>query len=237
MRNAIAIARRELGAYFASPIAYVVTAAMLALFGYFFYLTLVLSKQASLRPLFGGYIIIVLIFIMPLLTMRLLAEEQRSGTIELLLTSPVQDWEVIVGKYLAALALYVLMLVPTLYYPIVLEIFGTPDWGPIFTIYFGLILLGGALASLGTFTSALTSNQIVAAVLGVGLILILWLLPAAGGLVGQPLGGVLLYLGLSTHFTDFTKGVIDTKDIVYYMSVIAGALFLATRALETRRWR
>ena len=237
MRNAIAIARRELGAYFASPIAYVVSAAMLTLFGYFFYLSLVLGKQASLRSLFGGSIIIVLIFIMPLLTMRLLAEEQRSGTIELLLTSPVQDWEVVVGKYLAALGLYMLMLVPTLYYPVVLEIFGTPDWGPILTIYFGLILLGGALASLGTFTSALTSNQIVAAVLGVGLILILWLLPAASGLVGQPLSGILQYLGLSTHFADFTKGVVDTKDIIYYVSVIAGALFLATRAVETRRWR
>ena len=237
MRNTFAIARRELNAYFGSPVAYVVTAAMLAIFGYFFYLMLYFTREASLRPLFGGNILVVLIFVAPLLTMRLLAEEQRSGTLEILLTSPVQDWEVILGKYLAGLSVYILMLAPTIYYPIVLEIFGTPDWGPILSNYLGLILLGGALVSLGTFTSTLSSNQIVAAVVGVVLILALWLIPAAGDLVGQPLRGMLQYLGLSTHFDDFAKGVIDTKDLVYYLSVTAGGLFLATRMLETRRWR
>lgn len=237
MRNAFAIAKRELDAYFSSPIAYVVTAAMLVIFGYFFYRTLVLNRQASLRPLFDGGIVIILIFIVPLLTMRLLAEEQRSGTIELLLTSPVQEWEVIIGKYLASFSLYMAMLIPTLYYPVVLEIFGTPDWGAVGTVYLGLVLLGGTLASLGTFTSTLTGNQIIAAVLGVGLTLVLWLVPSAESLVGQPLGAILQYLGLPTHFADFTKGVIDTRGIVYYISVSAGALFLAIRTLETRRWR
>lgn len=236
MRNAFAIAKRELTAYFASPIAYVVTAAMLAIFGYFFSVVLFLSKQASLRQLFSS-VTIILVFVMPLLTMRLLAEEHRSGTIELLLTSPVRDWEVVVGKFLAGFALYMLMLVPTLYYALVLEIFGNPDWGPIFTVYLGLLLMGGALLSLGTFTSALTSNQIVAAILGVGLILILWLIPAASQFVNPPLSTILTYMGLSSHFFDFTKGVIDTRDVVFYLSVIAGALFLTTRVLETRRWR
>jgi len=237
MRNALAIARRELEAYLGSTIAYVVSAAMLALFGYFFYIMLYYTRQASLRPLFGGNILIILIFVAPLLTMRLLAEEQRSGTMEILLTSPVQDWEVILGKYLAGLSVYVLMLAPTIYYPIILVIFGSPDWGAIISLYLGLILLGAALVSLGTFTSALSSNQIVAAVLGVAIILVLWMIPAAGDLVGEPLRGVLQYLGLSTHFTDFAKGVIDTKGLIYYLSVTAGGLFLATRTLESRRWR
>jgi len=237
MRNTFAIARRELETYFGSPIAYVVSAAMLAVFGYFFYLMLYYTRSASLRPLFGGNILIILIFVVPLLTMRLLAEEQRSGTMEILLTSPVQDWEVVVGKFLAGFSVYVLMLAPTIYYPIILEIYGSPDWGAIISLYLGLTLLGAALVSLGTFTSTLSSNQIVAAVVGVTIILVLWMIPAAGDLVGQPMSGILQYIGLSTHFSDFAKGVIDTKGLIYYLSVTAGGLFLATRTLETRRWR
>jgi len=236
MRNTFAIAKRELDAYFASPIAYVVSAAILAIFGYFFSIILFFSKQASLRQLFSQ-ITVVFIFVIPLLTMRLLAEERRSGTIELLLTSPVRDWEVILGKFLASFGLYVLMLVPTLYYVLVLKIFGNPDGGPIVSVYLGLLLLGAALLSLGTFASALTSNQIVSAMLGVGLILIWWLIPSAAEFVNEPAKGILTYLGLSSHFFDLAKGVIDTRDVVFYLSVIAGALFLATRALETRRWR
>lgn len=237
MRNTFLIARRELEAYFISPIAYVVTAAMLVVLGYFFSVILFVTRQASLRPLFGGSALIVLLFVLPLLTMRLVAEEQRSGTIELLVTSPVRDWEIILGKYLAGLAFYLLMLVPTLYYPIVLEVFGRPDWGPIFTTYLGIILLGGSLLAVGTLASSLTSNQIVAAVLGVGMALLLWLIPSLAGFVSGPLADVLQYLGLSSHIADFAKGVIDTRHVVYHLSVTAASLFLATRILETRRWR
>lgn len=236
MRNALAIAGRELQAYFVSPIAYVVTAAFLLVSGYLFAAILLLSQEATLRYLFGN-LTTILLFVAPLLTMRLLAEEQRSGTLELLLTSPVQDWEVVLGKWLASLGLFAGIMLLTGYYPLLLWRYGNPDWGPVLTGYGGVLLLGGALLSLGTLTSALTSNQIVAAVLGVGLSILAWLIDALSQFTGSPISGVFDYLSLSTHFYDFLRGIVDTKDIVYYVSVIVVALFLATRVLETRRWR
>lgn len=236
MRGVFAIAGRELETYFASPSAYVVAAGMLALFGYFFSGFLFLSKQATLRPL-AGQIIIVLVFVAPLLTMRLVADEFRSGTIELLLTSPIRDWQVVVGKFLASLALFAMMIVPTFYYVVVLKVFGNPDLGAIFSLYLGLLLLGGALLSLGTFASSLSSNPVLAGVLGVGVVLFLWLLPALAPFVDEPLKGIVRYAGLSSHFGDFTKGVVDTRDVVFYAGVMASGLFLATRVLEIRRGR
>lgn len=236
MRNTFAIAKRELQAYFVSPIAYVVTAAFLVITGYLFSMILYYSREATMRYLFGN-IATILLFVAPVLTMRLLAEEQRSGTIELLLTSPVRDWEAVLGKFLAGLALLVIMLALTLYYPLILERYGDPDLGSIAAGYLGLLLLGGALLAIGVLTSSLTSNQIVAAVLGVGLILILWLSQALSDVAGPPLAGFFSYLAFPTHYFDFAKGVIDTKDVIYYLSVIAAALFLATRSLETRRWK
>lgn len=236
MRNALAIARRELQAYFVSPIAYVVTAAFLLVSGYLFAAILLLSREATLRYLFGS-LTTVLLFVAPLLTMRLLAEEQRSGTLELVLTSPVKDWEVVLGKWLASLGLFASMLLLTGYYPLILWRYGNPDWGPLLTGYGGVLLLGGALLALGTFTSALTRNQIIAAVLGVGLTVLAWLIDAVAQFTGPPISGVFTYLSLSSHFFDFLRGIVDTKDVVYYLSVIVAALFLTTRVLETRRWR
>jgi len=236
MRGVFAIARRELQTYFASPSAYVVAAGMLALFGYLFSGFLFVSKQATLRPL-SGQVMIVLLFVAPLLSMRLLADEFRSGTIELLLTSPIRDWQVVVGKFMASLALFVMMVVPTLYYVVVLKVFGDPDLGAVLTLYLGLLLLGGALLSLGTFASSLSSNPILAGVLGVGIVLFLWLLPALAPFVDEPVKGMIRYAGLSSHFGDFTKGVVDTKDVVFYAGVMASGLFLATRVLEIRRGR
>lgn len=236
MRNTLAIAGRELQAYFVSPIAYVVTAAFLLISGYLFAAILLLSQEATLRYLFGN-LTTILLFVAPLLTMRLLAEEQRSGTLELLLTSPVQDWEVVLGKWLASLGLFAGILLLTGYYPLILWRYGNPDWGPVLTGYGGVLLLGGTLLALGTLTSALTSNQIVAAVLGVGLAVLAWLIDALSQFAGPPISGVFTYLSLSTHFFDFLRGIVDTKDVVYYVSVIVVALFLATRVLETRRWR
>jgi ABC-2 type transport system permease protein len=235
MRNALTIARRELGVYLVSPVTYVVTVAMLAIFGYSFYLMLYVTREASLRPLFGGNIAVALTIAVPLLTMRLLAEEERSGALEILLTLPVRDWEVILGKYLAGLCSYVAALAPTIYYPIVLEILGSPDWGAILSIYLGLGLLGAALVSLGILTSTLNSNQFLAAGVGMLLALLLWMLPAAGERAGPPVRDILRYLGLSTHFDSFARGVIDTSALIYYLSVAAGGLFLATRTLRARR--
>jgi ABC-2 type transport system permease protein len=236
MRNALTIARKELSTYFVSPVAYVVTAAFLVLMGYFFSLIMFYTREASMRGLFLNMAIILLL-VSPALTMRLLAEEQRMGTIELLLTAPVRDWEVVLGKFLASVGFFATMLALTGFYPLILVRFGNPDLGPILTGYLGVFLLGSAFMAGGLFASSLTQNQIVAAIVGFGLLLILWLSHAAGGLVGGPVGDFLDALALSSHFDDFTKGVVDSTHLIYYLSIIAAFLFLATRSLETRRWR
>lgn len=236
MRNTWLIAKRELGSYFTSPIAYAVTAAFLVISGYFFGLILYYSREATLRYLFYN-VTTFLLLIGPALTMRLIAEERKSGTIELLLTSPVRDGEVVVGKFLAALGLWALMLALTLAYPLLLRAFGNPDLGPIATGYLGLLLAGGAVLALGVLASALTSNQIIAALVAFGLSLLLWLTDALQGLVSGPLGSFFQYLSMAAHFEDLPKGVIDTKDVAFFLTIIVAALFLATRILEARRWK
>jgi ABC-2 type transport system permease protein len=180
---------------------------------------------------------VVLIFVVPLLTMRLLADEQKTGTIEILLTAPVRDWEVVLGKYLAAMGMFGVMLACTLYFPFILwRVGGTPDWGPILTGYLGLILLTSAMMAIGTLASAVTENQIVAAVLSFGILLLLWLIEAAGN-IATGSATVLTYLSLPAHYNDFARGAINLEDVVYYLSVTIAALFIATRMLETRRYR
>lgn len=236
MHTSLTIARRELSAFFVSPIAYIVAAAFLVLSGYLFSLILISSRQATLTDLFFN-VNIILLFIAPLLTMRLLADEQNKGTLEILLTAPVRDWEVVLGKFLAALALFGVILLCTLVYPLVLfYIGGRPDYGPILTGYLGLILLACAMLAIGTLTSTLTENQIVAAVLGFGILLFLWLIQSAGSVAGGA-AGVLKALSLPGHYDDFARGAINLEDVVYYLSLTIGALFIATRVLETRRYR
>ncbi len=236
MRNIGAIARRELQAYFAWPLVYAAAAATLALWGYSFYRLLSLSREASLRPLFNQ-VSVVLVILAPLLTMRLLAGERRNGTMELLLTSPIREGEIVLGKFLAGLGLYALLLTPTLYYVLTLALFGRPDAGPIVSLYLGLLLLGAALQSLGLLASAITNSPLAAAVVGLAFTLTLWLLPALAGLTEEPWRSILAYPGLSAHLSDFLKGVIDTKDVVYYLSVTAGALGLTAGVLRQRRWQ
>lgn len=236
MRTALVIARRELLAYFISPIAYMVSAVFLLIAGYLFSLILIQSRQASMEGLFFN-IMVVLIFVVPLLTMRLLSDEQKTGTLEILLTAPVRDWEVVLGKYLAAMGMFGVMLACTLYFPFILwRVGGAPDWGPIMTGYLGLILLTSAMMAIGTLTSAITENQIVAAVLGFGILLLLWLIDSAGN-IATGSAPVLSYLSLPMHYNDFARGAINLEDVVYYLSVTIGALFIATRVLETRRYR
>lgn len=236
MKNAWTIARREVEAYFVSPIAYVVTAAFLFIMGILFERILFYSREATLRYLFQN-LVFLLIFVAPLLSMRLLAEEQSSGTLELLLTSPVRDWEVVVGKFLAALALFSVMLALTLLYPLILLAFGDPDMGPILSGYLGVLLVGSGMLAIGVFTSSLSQNQIVAGVLGMAILLFLWLVGGLSEAFGPPISTFLNHLSLLTHFPDFTRGVIDTKGVVYYVSITAAGLFLATRSLEARRWK
>jgi ABC-2 type transport system permease protein len=236
MRNMIFIAQKELHAYFASPMAYVVIAAFLAITGFFFSLIVYMTREASLGAVFAN-IAVILLFVAPALTMRLLAEEERSGTIELLLTLPVRDWEVVVGKFLASLAVYAVMVGLTLYYPLLLLKLGNPDRGPIVSTYLGVLLLGGAFLSIGLFASALSRNQVVAALVGFGAMLILWLVDVAGNLFGPPVSDFVTYISMSGHYFDFLRGVIDTKDVVFYLSIVAASLFLSVQVLQLGRWR
>lgn len=238
MRNVLIIARKELNTFFGSPVAYVVTAFFLLVMGYFFYLITVLSRQAALRDVFGNMSVILLL-VMPFLTMRLLAEEERMGTIELLLTSPVRDWEVVVGKFVGALVFFLFMLALTLLYPLLLSRLGSPDWGPIGSGYLGVLLYGAAALAIGVFASSVSQNQIVAGFLSFAILIIMFLLDAAGRAVsgGGWLSNLLQNLSLQAHFDDFIRGIVDTAHIAYYLALVAFFLFLATRIVEARRWR
>lgn len=236
IRHILAFAGRELYTYFVSPIAYVVTFGWLLIMGFLFALIVTSSNEASLRGTFGNMGVILLL-LSPVLTMRLISDETRTGTIELLMTSPVRDWEIVIGKYLGSLAFFTVMLLLTGWYPLLLFQLGNPDPGPIVAGYLGVYLLGAAMIAIGLLTSSLTENQIVAAVLAFGILLILYLFSAAASVAGPQLAGLVTYLGLSDHLNDFLQGVIDTRNLIYYLSVIVAALFLTVRSVEARRYR
>lgn len=249
------IFKKEMRLYFTSPVAYVVLTIFLVIAGWFFYNIFAFFTLASMqsamnpamardlnvtdsvmRPLVSN-ISVILLLLMPLVTMRLFAEERRSGTIELLLTYPVRDGAVLVGKYLAALALYALMLALTLLYPGIIVYFARLEWGPLATAYVGLLLMGGTFIAVGIFASSLTENQIVASITTFGILLIMWIIGWSADYVGGMWGKVLQHLSIAEHNDNFAKGVLDTKDVVYYLNFIALALFLTLRSLEARRWK
>jgi len=236
MQNVLTIARRELGAHFESPMAYIVTAAFLLINGIFFYMNVYYGQQATIRPVVQT-VLTILLLLTPVLSMRLLAEEQRSGTLELLLTAPVRDSEVVIGKYLAGLGFLSVMIGLTLFYAVILLAFGSPDRGALFGGYLAMFLFGMAAMSIGLFASSLSQNQIVAAVIAFAILLILWVADGFSSIFGSPLQSIVSYIALYPHFDDMTKGVIDTKDIVYYLSLVVVPLFLTARSLEARRWR
>lgn len=254
MKNIITIARKELKSYFVSPIAYMLLAIFALIFGYFFWAaTSIFVMRASesammgrgmpmdinewiVRPLMMNVSVIGLFFL-PMITMRLFAEEKRSGTIELLLTSPIRDYEIVLGKFLAALALYGLILLLSGLSLFFLFLHGSPDWRPILISYLGLLLQGGCILAIGAFVSTLTRNQIVAGGVTFGVCLLLWVLDWVSAYNTDAWAKVISYLSVVTHFEPFSKGVIDLKDIVYYVSFIFFALFLTVRSLESLRWR
>lgn len=237
MRAARAVAWKEIQVYFSSPTAYIVGMMFLALTGFLFARGLGGPlPEASLSDFFQGATIILLL-LAPALTMRLMAEEQKLGTIELLLTSPVGDWEIVIGKYLASLAILVVTVAFTLYYTILLFVFANPDPGPIYAGYLGLFLYGAAALSVGLLASTLTSNQVVAAVVAMGILLALYSIDFATGAVGGNASTILSGLSIRSHFDDFDRGIIDTKHVIYYLSFTAFFLFITIRALESRRWR
>lgn len=244
MRSLFAIAKREIQSYLVSPIAYLVIFAFLLIIGLYFWLTLLYIMieygEAPTMRYTIQFMIVVFVFAVPFLTMRLLAQERRMGTLELILTSPVRESELVVGKFLAGLALYLLMILPTLLYPLTLELFGNPDWGPILSGYLGLLLFGAVLLSVGVFASALTQSQIVAAVLGIVGNLVLWFfIGAAADMPGLAprVADVFGIMDLGGHLQTFVSGALDTRAIVYCLSVIVLFLFVTTRILEGRRWR
>lgn len=236
MRNTVAIALKELKSYLASPTAYIVTGIFLGLTGFLFSRSSTTFSETSIRGLWESWGVLLLLLLASVLTMRLLAEERKIGTLELLLTAPVRDSEVVAGKFLGSLGILTVMLVLTLYYPILLMLFGDPDMGAIVAGYLGLFLLGSACLAVGLFGSSLTSNQVVAAVVAGGILFALWFLGYAADLVPQALGNVIDYLSLSYYFSNFMAGVVDTRGIIYYLSITVLFLFLAIRSLENSRW-
>ena len=253
MSNILAIAHKELRSYFSTPIAYIVIGFFALLFGYFFYAMLVIFNQQSqlgglegggpsdinaqlIRPLFLNASVIML-FVLPLITMRTYSEEKRSGTIELLLTSPLTDFEIIMGKFLGAMALYGSMLAITLIHMVLLFSYGNPEWRVVVTGYVGLLLMGGCFISVGLLISSMTKNQIVSGMITFAVFLLLWVINWIASFVGPTTQTILNYLSVTDHFDDFTKGIVDTKHLVYYFSVISLGLFLTMRSVDTERWK
>jgi ABC-2 type transport system permease protein len=235
VRNILTIATKEFKSYLVSPMAFIVTGIFLVITGVFFAISPTTYYETSISGfLQSGSIILLLLT--AVITMRLIAEERKLGTIELLLTAPVRDSELILGKYFGSLGIIIVMLALTLYYPILLIIFGDPDMGPIGTGYLGMFLLGGTCLAIGLFASSLSSNQIVSAVVAGGILFGLWFIGVAADYLPQKLGEVINYFSLSYYFSDFIKGIIDTRAIIYYPSITALFLFLAIRSLENSRW-
>ena len=258
MNKILAIFERELKSYFVSPVAYVVIALFVGLSGIFFYLMLSSFVQRCyemdlyvqqwqqmappmnvhewvIRPFFGNISLFALM-ILPLITMKLFAEEKKTGTIELLQTSPITNFQLIVGKYAAALVLYLLTIAITFIYMLFLFAYGTPEIGQILSGYLGMVLLGSSYLAIGTLFSTLTDNQIIAAVSTIAIILIFWTLGWLSSFLDPGLGAVMSQLSLIEHFDDFAKGVIDSKNIIFYLSFIIMNLFLSFVSIESARW-
>jgi ABC-2 type transport system permease protein len=254
VRNVFIIWRKEMRSYFVSPVAYLLLAMFAVIFGFFFWNILgyfVFTGMESqmrgemfpmnvnervIRPLLSNVGVIGLFFI-PMITMRLFSEEKRSGTIELLVTSPIRDGEIILGKWLAALTLYGILLLLTALNFVFLFKYGNPDWKPLAIGYLGLLLQAAALLAIGMFISTLTKNQIIAGATTFGVCLLLWVLEWAGGYETATWAKVLSYMSVVTHIGSFSKGMLDSKDAVYYVTLTFLGIFFTARSLESLRWR
>ena len=254
MRNVWIICRKELGSYFASPIAYVLLVMFGVVFGFMFWNALgefvlagIQSEMSGrsfpmnlnewiIRPLLSNLNVINLLFV-PLITMRLFAEEKRTGTIELLATSPVRDIEIILGKWLAAVVLYACLLLFTALNFAFLFKYGHPDWKPLLVGYLGIFLLAGALLAIGTFISSITKNQIIAGAITFGVCLLLYVFGWVSGYETAAWARVLSYMSVATHIESFEKGVLDSKDAIFFLTLIFLGLFFTARSMESLRWR
>jgi ABC-2 type transport system permease protein len=260
MKSILAIFRREMSSYFVSPIAYIVIGFFLLITGYFFSNILsFLMEQAMMAQMqqrqmgpppeidvpslvmrnFTGVVSTIILFMIPMLTMGVYAEERKRGTMEMLMTSPLTEFQIVVGKYLASLALYAIMLAPTLIYHLIMGRYSDPamPWKVLGSGYLGLFLLGAVLLALGSFISALTESQIIAAVVTFVVFLLMWVLDfgVRGGT--SWFAEIVQYLSILRHYDDFARGVIDTTSVIFYVSMIVLGLFLTLRTLESMRWR
>jgi ABC-2 type transport system permease protein len=233
MKNFPTLLAKETKALFTSPIAYALIAVFLLLMGYTFTAYLFISRTATLvQSVFQASILLLLI--VPVITMRLFAEERRNGTLELLLSSPVQEIEIVLAKFAASISVIATMLALTLVYPLTLQVFGSPDWGPVYGGYLGLLLLGGALVAVGLAISALTANQIVAATVSLGMFLLMWMLDSLGSLLPDPYDIFVVNLSLTAHFTPFATGALYLSDFGFFSTMILLGLLLSVRALARR---
>ena len=259
MKSALWIARRDIGSFFSSPVFYVVTTVFLVLYSFLFFAILSDFSQASLQAApqaaqlqKAGYSInandmvivpslgnmsIILLFMIPLITMRSFAEERKSKTFSLLLSSPVHLREIVAGKFLACFTIVAFMILLSSYSIIMIAMLGEPEWGPIISGYLGLFLMMGCYIAMGVFASSLTDNQIVAAVIGFGLAFLMWLMALPAQSADSGVGTILEYLSLGSHLESFLKGIIDSSDLAYYLSFMAFVLFITYRVLDSRRWR
>lgn len=259
MKKTIAIFQKELKHFFYSPIAYIVIAAFTLIAGIFFYLYLSSFVEAAfmdmmrsqqfrtapqkfninlqlIRPYFWNLALISL-FVLPLVTMRLYSEEKRAGTVELLYTTPLSVANIVIGKFFAGIVFYIVMLIPTFIFMALLFVYGNPELGPVLSGYLGLLLLGSAFISGGLFISSLTENQIIAAIGGFGLSLLLWVIGWAASYSGPGLAPVLNYLSIINHFEDFAQGVIDSKHVFYYLLFCTFGVYLTFKSVESIKWR
>lgn len=233
MTSFLTLLRKEEKALFSSPIAYVLVAVYLLLIGFTFTLMLFLNRTAELVRIFFQAAVLFLV-IVPVLTMRLLAEERRSGTLELLLTAPIRELDIVLAKFVASLTLMLLMLGLTAGDALVLGIYAEPDWGPIYSGFLGLLLLAAALVAIGLLVSGLTSNQIVAAVVAMGIGILLWMIDSIGYLLPDPFDTIVTSLSLVAHFTPFATGALFLSDVGFFLTVILACLLLSVRTLARR---
>jgi len=235
MRNVLPILRKELRSYFNSPIAYILLTVFLLIAGWFFSTNLFLMNQATLRSAFG-VIPLIFIFIVPAITMRLVSEEKKSGTIELLVTMPIKEMEIVLGKFLAAFLLLAIALAFTLFYWFTIALLGKADVGPIIGGYLGLLLMGATYLAIGIFASAMTENQIVAFIISFLIIFVLFMLDKVLFFVPTGIATIMEYMSIDYHFNNISRGVIDTRDVIYYLSVIVLGVTLAGHMIERRKW-
>ncbi len=235
MKKALPVFRRELSAYFFSPMAYIVISVFLLLTGWFFTSELFLTDDSSLRSVFG-VIPFIFIFFIPAITMRLLSEEKKSGTIELLVTMPISDLEIVLGKYFAGLGLLVAALFFTIPFAFTIILLGDPDIGMLVCGYIGLILMGAAYISIGVFASTISKSQVISFIIAFMIIFALWLIDKFLMIMPSYMVPFLQFLSIDYHYANISRGVIDSRDILYYLSLVVFMISLSKLALESRKW-